>query len=114
MNSAVLVGRLLREGRASFERARGLLEHRQPTSTFASSFRASDRAEQIHIPRLRPEAKFDVRHHTTIPNGIGLQSISGFMEKKETSANQQLAECREEVAAVKQDLAEVKRCCIIR
>jgi len=30
------------------------------------------------------------------------------MEKKEISANEQLAECKEEVAAVKQDLAEVR------
>jgi len=45
---------------------------------------------------------------TTIPNGIGLQWISGLMEKEETGADQQLAECKEEVAAVKQDLAEVR------
>jgi uncharacterized protein involved in exopolysaccharide biosynthesis len=30
------------------------------------------------------------------------------MENTETSANQQLAECKEEVAAVRQDLAEVR------
>jgi hypothetical protein len=31
-----------------------------------------------------------------------------FMENNKISANEQLAECKEEVAAVKQDLAEVR------
>ncbi len=65
--------------------------------------------EQIHIPRLRPEGNSILGTIYVLPFQMDWVTVDfRFMENNKTSANEQLAECKEEVAAVKQDLAEVR------
>jgi len=65
--------------------------------------------EQIHIPRLRPEGNSILGTIYVLPFQMDWVTVDfRFMENNKISANEQLAECKEEVAAVKQDLAEVR------
>ena len=65
--------------------------------------------EQIHIPRLPPEGNSILGTIYVLPFQMDWVTVDfRFMENNKTSANEQLAECKEEVAAVKQDLAEVR------